>query len=142
MKSAFLLRIPFIKLEALHLIGRSALAAAKASGDVALIERAEHNAKQIEKAKTPWTLPFALALRAGAQSLRGASSQAAETLGYAARTFEKWDMLLYAKAADYRRGQLTGSAGGAGITASAEEWMRAHGVKNVPRLLDVLMPGF
>jgi hypothetical protein len=33
MKSLFLLRIPFIKLEALHLIGRSAPAAAAASGD-------------------------------------------------------------------------------------------------------------
>jgi hypothetical protein len=51
-------------------------------------------------------------------------------------------MLLYAKAADYRRGILTGRAGGVAITASAEEWMHARGVKNVPRLMDVLMPGF
>jgi hypothetical protein len=87
-------------------------------------------------------MPFALALRAGALSLRGSPAEAAELLSQAARAFEKWDLLLYAKAAEHRRGQLTGSAGGAAISASAEEWMRARGVKNVPRLLDVLMPGF
>jgi serine/threonine protein kinase len=142
MKSAFLLRIPFVKLEALHLIGRSALAAAAASGDAALIERAERNAREIEKEKEPWALPFALALRAGALSLRGSRDQAADVLSLAVRGFEKWDLQLYAKAADHRRGTLTGGAGGAGITATADEWIRARGVKNVPRLLDVLMPGF
>ena len=143
MKSSFLLRIPFVKLEALHLVGRTALAAAAASGDVALLERAEHNAREIEKEKkAAWAQPFALALRAGVASLRGAHDQAADILSLASRAFEKWDLFLYAKAADYRRGVLTGRAGGAAITASAEEWMLAKGVKNIPRLLDVLMPGF
>jgi serine/threonine protein kinase len=143
MKSSFLLRIPFVKLEALHLIGRAALAAAAASGDITLIERAERNAREIEKEKTSaWAQPFALALRAGVESLRGAHDNAADTLSLAARAFEKWDLLLYAKAADYRRGILTGRAGGAAITESAEEWLHARGVKNVPRLMDVLMPGF
>ncbi len=142
MKSSFLLRIPFVKLEALHLIGRTALAAAAASGDITLIERAERNAREIEKEKTAWAQPLAMSLRAGVASLRGAHDTAADTLSLAARAFEKWDMLLYAKAADYRRGILTGRAGGAAITASAEEWMHARGVKNVPRILDVLMPGF
>jgi hypothetical protein len=143
MKSSFLLRIPFVKLEALHLIGRTALAAAAASGDVSLLERAERNAREIEKEKAEaWAQPFALALRAGVASLRGNHEEAADTLSLASRAFEKWDLLLYAKAADHRRGILTGRAGGAAITASAEEWMHARGVKNVPRLMDVLMPGF
>jgi serine/threonine protein kinase len=142
MKSAFLLRIPFVKLEALHLIGRCALAAAAASGDVGLVERAEQNAREIEKEKAPWAQPFAMALRAGVAALRGDRDGAAKILGIAARAFEKGDLHLYAKAAEHRRGTLTGSAGGAGITASADEWLRARGVKNVPRILDVLMPGF
>jgi serine/threonine protein kinase len=143
MKSSFLLRIPFIKLEALHLIGRTALAAAAASGDVSLLERAERNAREIEKEKAEgWAQPFALALRAGVASLRGNHNEAADTLSLAARAFEKWDLLLYAKAADYRRGILTGGANGGAITASAEEWLHGRGVKNVARLLDVLMPGF
>jgi eukaryotic-like serine/threonine-protein kinase len=139
MKSAFLLRIPQVKIECLHLVGRAALAAAKASGDLALIARAEQNAREIEKEKAPWADAFALALRAGAYALRGAREDAADTLGQASRMFEKWDLLLYAKAADRRRGEVTGATG---ITESADSWLRARGVKNVPRFLDVLMPGF
>ncbi|HYC63013.1 MAG TPA: protein kinase [Thermoanaerobaculia bacterium] len=139
MKSAFLLRIAFVKLEALHLVGRCALAAAAASGDTSLIDRAERNAREIENERAPWAQPFALALRAGVASLRGANTTAADLLGQATRAFEKWDLLLYAKAADHRRGEVTGSAT---IVSSADEWLRARGVKNVPRMLDVLMPGF
>jgi len=98
MKSSLLLRIPFVKLEALHLIGRAAFAAAAATGDVTLIERAERNAREIEKEKTSaWAQPFALAIRAGVESHRGAHDNAADTLSLAARAFEKWDLLLYAK---------------------------------------------
>jgi serine/threonine protein kinase len=131
MKSAFLLRIPFVKMEALHLIGRCALAAAAASGDAALVDRAERNAREIEKEKAPWAQPFATSLRAGVASLRGQTTEKADLLAQAARGFEKWDLLLYAKAADHRRG-----------VAGAEEWLHARGVKNVPAMLDVLMPGF
>ncbi|MFL6246535.1 MAG: serine/threonine-protein kinase PknK [Thermoanaerobaculia bacterium] len=134
MKSAFLLRIPQVKIEALHLVGRSALAAAKVTGDVALIERAEANAREIEKENAPWAQPFALALRAGAFALRGSREESVDTLAQAARMFEKWDLMLYAKAADYRRG--------AAMRANAEEWLRFRGVKNVPNFVDVLMPGF
>jgi serine/threonine protein kinase len=142
MKKALLLRIPFVKLEALHLTGRCALAAALGSGDRNLVARAERNAREIEKEKTPWASPFATAVRAGVASLRGEKETAADLLAQTARGFEKAEMLLYARAADHRRGTLAGSAGGAAITDSAEEWMRARGVKDVPRLLDVLMPGF
>jgi serine/threonine protein kinase len=139
MKDAFLLRIPQVKIEALHLVGRSALAAAAASGDAALIERAERNAREIEKENAPWAVAFALALRAGVASLRGQKDEAADTLGRAARLFERWDLLLYAKAADHRRGEVTGSAT---IRESAEGWLQGRGVKNVKPFLSVLMPGF
>jgi hypothetical protein len=142
MKSAFLLRIPFVKLEGLHLMGRCALAAAIGSGDESLIVRAERNAAAIYKEKVAWAMPLALSLRAAVLSIRGKKEAALDTLGQAARAFEKHEMLLYAKAADHRRGTLTGSAGGRAITANADAWLRAHGVKNVPRFVDVLLPGF
>ena len=134
MKSAFLLRISQVKIEALHLVGRCALAAAKASGDLALIERAERNAREIEKQNAPWAQPFALALRAGAFAIRGQREESVDTLAQAARMFEKWDLMLYAKAAEYRRGGA--------MRANAEEWLRFRGVRNVPQFVDVLMPGF
>jgi hypothetical protein len=141
MKSAFLLRIPFVQLEALHLVGRCALAAAVHGKDAALLVRAERNAREIEKEKTPWAMPFAMALRAGVAAVRGDREHATDLLGTAARGFEKGEMMLYAKAAEYRRGVLTGGAGGAAIAKSAEEWMHARGVKNVGRLAGVLVPG-
>lgn len=134
MKSAFLLRIPQVRIEALHLVGRSALAAAKASGDASLIERAEANAREIEKTKEPWAQPFALALRAGVFALRGAQNDATDTLAQASRLFEKWELMLYAKASDYRRGSR--------MRDNAEEWLRGRGVKNVASFVDVLVPGF
>jgi hypothetical protein len=142
MKSAFLLRIPFVKLEALHLVGRCALAAAMGSGDTTLVARAEKNAGEIEKAKTAWAQPFALALRAGVAAIRKQDEDARDLLGQASRVFEKHEMLLYAKAAEHRRGTFTGGAGGRAIAANADGWLRARGVKNVPRLLEVLLPGF
>ncbi|MDQ3282058.1 MAG: protein kinase, partial [Acidobacteriota bacterium] len=142
MKSAFLLRIPFVKLEALHLVGRCALAAAIGSGDMSLVARAEKNANEIEKEKAAWAQPFALALRAGVAAIRNRTEEARDALSQAARAFEKHEMLLYAKAAEHRRGTLTGGAGGRAIAANADGWLRARGVQNVPRLLDVLMPGF
>jgi hypothetical protein len=142
MKSAFLLRIPFVKLEGLHLMGRCALAAALGSGDESLVARAEGHATAIEKMKVPWALPFAMALRAAISSIGGNKEDALDVLGQASRVFEKHEMLLYAKAAEHRRGTLTGSAGGRAIAANADAWLRARGVKNVPRFVDVLLPGF
>ncbi|HYH06335.1 MAG TPA: protein kinase [Thermoanaerobaculia bacterium] len=142
LEAAFLLRIPFVKLEALHLTGRCALAAAIGSRDRSLLARVERNARAIEKEKVAWALPFAMALRAGVASVRGEKERAVDVLSTAARAFEKAELMLYAKAADHRRGTLTGGAGGAAIVASAEEWMRDRGVRNVPRLLSVLIPGF
>jgi serine/threonine protein kinase/tetratricopeptide (TPR) repeat protein len=142
MKAAFLLRIPFVKLEALHLTGRCALAAAIGSKDHSLLARVERHAREIEKEKIAWATPFALSLTAGIANVRGAQEMAIDTLGRAARAFEKAELMMYAKAAEHRRGTLTGGAGGAAIVASAEAWMRERGVRNVPRFLDVLMPGF
>lgn len=142
MKASFLLRIPFVKLEALHLVGRCALAAAIGSGDLSLLDRVERNAREIEKGIAKWTLPFAVALRAGVAAVRGAKAEANEKLEQARRGFEKSEMFLYANAAAWRRGTLLGGDEGSTLVATAEEWMRRQGVKNVARMADVLMPGF
>jgi hypothetical protein len=142
MKESFLLRIPFVKFEALHLIGRCALAAAIGSRDHSLLDRVERNARDIEKFKVAWMMPFALALRAGVAAVRGTDAQALDTLERAARGFEKAEINLYANAASWRRGALLGGDEGRRLVAVAEEWMTGQGVKNVPRLVDVLVPGF
>lgn len=142
MKASFLLRIPFVKLEALHLVGRCALAAAIGSRDLSLLDRVERDAREIEKGKSTWTLPFAMALRAGVSAVRGAKAEAMDYLERATTGFEKSEMLLYANAASWRRGTLAGGNEGRALMSHAEEWMRSQGVKNVAKIADVLVPGF
>ncbi|HEX2120396.1 MAG TPA: hypothetical protein VHL59_02035, partial [Thermoanaerobaculia bacterium] len=142
MKASFLLRIPFVKMEGLHLKGRSALAAAMGSGDRALLESVERDAKGIESEKSSWAMPLAWSLRAGVAALRGDVETAADLLQRAERGFEKTEMLLYAKAAAHRHGTLIAGDGGRDLVVSAESWMQQQGIRNPKRLLDVLMPGF
>ena len=139
MKAAFLMRISFVKMEGLHLKGRCALAAAAEGGDRALLESVERDATAIEKAKVPWALPFAHSLRAGVASVRGDKAQAADLLDRAVRGFEKSEMMLYARAASYRRGEILGAPD---LIEASESWMREQGVKNPARMLAMLMPGF
>ena len=142
MASSFLLRVPFLKLEALHLAGRCALAASVRNGDASLIARAAKHAAAIEHEKIAWAMPFAASLRAAIAAQGGQREKALELLAHAARAFERHEMLLWAKAAEHRRGTLAGTASGRATAADAEAWMQARGVRNVERLVDVLMPGF
>ena len=137
MKASLLLRIPFGNVECLHLNGRAAIAAAIGGGDRSLLDRAERDARAIEKVKIEWMMPFAHALRAGIAAARGKKENAVELLDRTARGFEKVEMMLYSKAAVYRRAQLTGSS-----TSEVDAWMREKGVRNPERLLAALMPGF
>jgi serine/threonine protein kinase len=142
MRASMLLRMPFVKIESLHLKGRSALAAAIGSRDAALLESVDRDAKEITEEKEAWAQPFALALRAGVARLRSNDELAADLLDRAARGFERAGVMLYARAASYRRGQLLGGDEGREIREASESWMRGQGVRNVPRLVDVLVPGF
>jgi hypothetical protein len=142
MASSFLLRVPFVKLEALHLVGRCAVAAASRNGDASLLVRAEKHAAAIEREKEPWAMPFAISLRAAVAAQRGNREKAVELLAQAARAFEQHEMMLWAKAAEYRRGTLAGTATGRVVAASAEAWLRGREVRDVGRFVDVLMPGF
>ena len=141
-KAAFMLRIPMVKIEGLHLKGRSAIAAAIGSRDKALIDSAERDAAGIEEEKVAWAQPLAFALRASVARLRGQDERAADMLDRAARGFERADLMLYARAAAYRRGELLAGDEGRELRETAETWMTGQGVRNVPRLLDVLVPGF
>ena len=142
LKASFLLRIPFAEIEARHLRGRSALAAAAGSRDNSLLERIEDDAKKIVKVRSTWSHALSFALRAGVAHLRGHVEEAAELLDRAARRFERVEMMLYARAAAFRRGQLIGGDGGRELREISQGWFDSQGVKNVPRLVDVLIPGF
>ncbi|HYR30003.1 MAG TPA: AAA family ATPase, partial [Thermoanaerobaculia bacterium] len=142
LKGSFLLRIPFAEIEARHLRGRAALSAAIGSRDNTLLERIEDDAKQIAKIRSTWSHAYSYALRAGAANLRGKPEEALDLLERASRRFERAEMVLYARAAAWRRASLIGGDSGREMRASIQAWFTSQGVKNVPRLADVLLPGF
>jgi len=137
MKKSLLLRVPFLQFEALHLLGRSALAAANAGGDRKLLDRVLRKAQAIEKMDGDWMLPFALALRGGVTAAHGSTADAIALFDRAAKGFEEHGVALYAKAATWRRGMLLGDRT---LSASAEAWMTAQGVRNVQGIVNVLVP--
>ena len=142
LKASFLLRIPFAEIEARHLRARAALAATIGSKDNSLLDRIDDDAKRIVNVRSTWSHALSFALRAGVANLRGRVEEAAELLDRASRRFERAEMMLYAKTAAFRRAQLIGGDGGRELGASTQHWFEAQGVKNVPRLADVLVPGF
>jgi eukaryotic-like serine/threonine-protein kinase len=140
-KSTFLMRMPFSAMEARHLRSRSLLAAAMQTNDLSLLARVEHDAARIQRINSTWSYAFASALRAGALAMRGQKEEAADLLGRASRAFERTEMLLYARAAAYRRGELLGGEEGRALKQTSQTWLETQGVKNVAKMADVLVPG-
>jgi serine/threonine protein kinase len=145
---SLLLRVQFIRIEALHLRARTALAAAaSATGSgvadrSALLRAAEADARRIEREAMPWSDPLAALLRAALSSARGDREGAIGRLEAAARGCDATDMALYAHAARRRQGELLGGDAGRALVDAADAWLRARGVACPDRLVAALAPGF
>jgi hypothetical protein len=113
------LRIQNVRVEALHLRARCALAAGKRS-------EAERIASRIARERMPWATALA-------RLLRGDDLERAE------REFEAVDMHLCAAACRRRRGQLTCDDE---LVAAADAWMHKKWIRNPARMTDLYAPGF
>ena len=132
-----LLRIQFVRVEALHLRGRCRLACR--DGD---LTRVLADARAIEAQRTPWGDALAQLLRAGIAARNADVRAAVAHLAEAAAGFDPASMALYAAAARRRRGELTDGPAGDLLRARADEWLATQDVRNPPRLLATLTPGF
>jgi hypothetical protein len=132
-----LLRIQFVRVEALHLRGRCRLACR--DGD---LTRVLADARAIEAQRTPWGDALAQLLRAAIAARNDDRRAAVAHLAEAAAGFDPANMALYAAAARRRRGELTDGPAGALLRARADEWLAAQNVRDPPRLLATLTPGF
>jgi hypothetical protein len=109
------LRVQFIRIEAIHMRGRAALAAAKPGAEgVALRRRALADARRLDREKMRWASALGRLLRAGVAAQEGRRDLADHLLGEAISELEALDMHLYAQAARRARGE----------TAAVDEWMR------------------
>jgi serine/threonine protein kinase len=143
LSGSMILRVQIIRIEALHLKARCALAAAASSTSDAqqLIGVAERLARQISKEGMKWADPLATLLQAGVASLRNDKQTAISLLSKACEGFEEAHMKLYAAAAKRRLGEITGGVDGQRLTDEADSWMREQKIKAPTRITRMLAPG-
>jgi hypothetical protein len=151
---SMLLRIQVLRLEAMHLRARAALAVSAIGGEgcEAKLTVAEKLARRIERENMSWAKPLGRLISAGvaSQRARGAGKAAApgspSTCGTllleAIQGFDESDMGLYAAAARRRLGETTGGAEGERLVTEADAWMRAQRIKNSAAMTKMLAPGF
>jgi hypothetical protein len=126
------LRVQVVRVEALSLRGRAALAAAVARPREAggLMRVALESAEAIERERLPWAEALALLLRAGVARLTGQHDELRARLDAAAQRFAGEGMLLHAWVA--RRWDER---------AACDQWLAGQWVRRPERLAALLAPG-
>jgi serine/threonine protein kinase len=142
LSDSMMLRVQIIRIEALHLKARCALAAAALKrSDHRLIDVAENQARQISKEGMKWADPLAALARAGVASLRNEKQTTISLLSNACAGFEEAHMKLYAAVAKRRLGEITGGVKGQLLIDEADLWMREQKIKAPTRIAQMLAPG-
>lgn len=144
LENSMLLRIQVLRLEAMHLQARAALATAVADKHVARqrLRVAETMARRIAKERMPWSDPFVALIRAAIAHSRRDSTAARTLLSDAIERFDLADMHLYAMAARRRLGQLTNGERGAELQREVDRWMAEQKIHQPQRMTQMLAPGF
>ncbi|HET6890673.1 MAG TPA: hypothetical protein VFH31_06190, partial [Pyrinomonadaceae bacterium] len=132
-----------LRIEAMHLLARAALASAKNSSETETrLRTAEKLAGRIAKERVPWGMPFSYLVRAGVAYQRGHSSVAVGLLSQAIEAFDLADIDLYEAVARRRLGELVGGERGLRDIAEADAWMRKRQVLNPETMTRLMAPGF
>ena len=142
MENSLLLRIPAVRVEALMLRARTALATNGGGRDAAKLRMAEKMAKTIAKVDMSWSRPFSTLLRATMAHQRGEAAQALELLAETIQSFERAEMLLHAAAVRRRLGEKLRDERGSQLVAQANAWMSGQKIKNPEAMTRMLAPGF
>ncbi|MDQ2856125.1 MAG: AAA family ATPase [Acidobacteriota bacterium] len=145
LNNSMLLRLQIVRVEALHLQARTALATAIVSNPqkhARLYRIAAKIAQRITREKMPWSDPFAALIRAAIATGGNQHEQAIALLSEAMTGFELADQSLYAAASRRRLGQMLGGERGAELIAAADKWMRNQEIKNPALMTRMLAPGW
>jgi hypothetical protein len=145
---ALILQVRVMKVEALHLHGSAALAAAaqeaergEASERARMLAVAERDARRISAIGWALATPHAQVLRAGVAALRKDDAKAVAELDAAVRGFDSVAMHLHAASARWHLGHLRGGDEGRVLVARAEAWMTEQGVASAAQLAATITPG-
>ena len=142
LEKSMLLRIQGLRIDAMQLRGRLAVASALGRQKEARLRIAETVADRIAREDMPYSNPYARLIRAGIARTRGDDVSAVALLERALQEFEAADMRLYAIATRYRLGEMVGGERGDELLKSANEWMSRQQIKNPPRVVNLMAPGF
>ncbi|MBA2527601.1 MAG: protein kinase [Pyrinomonadaceae bacterium] len=143
LERSMLFRVQVLRIEAMHLQARAALATAAGSNDKKnRLRVADNMAQRIAKEKIAWALPFASLVRAGIAHQEGESSKVINLLSEAVENFDLADIDLYAAATRRRLGEIIGNERGRQLVAEANTWMSKQEIKNPAAMTRMLAPGF
>jgi hypothetical protein len=143
LQSSLYMRIQNIRLEALFLRARGALAAAAnnpARRD--LLADARRSAKKMLRERSGWADPLAELALAGAASIDDSPGDTRRHLESARRLAEAAGMTMFGAAASWHLGELLGGSEGQKLMEAANGRMAAERVKNPLRVVAMLAPGF
>jgi hypothetical protein len=143
LEDSMLFRIQVLKIEAMHLRARAALATASGSNEKThRLRIAERLAQRIAKERMVWSAPFVSLIRAAVAQQRGEAHKSAALLAEALESFSLADLDLNAAATRRRLGETLGGERGQQLVSEADAWMRNQQIKNPAAMTRLLVPGF
>jgi serine/threonine protein kinase/tetratricopeptide (TPR) repeat protein len=143
LEDSMLMRIQVLRIEALHLKARAALAsAAKGDDSAQRLKTAEKLARRMAAERVAWANPFVSLVRAAVAHQRGDVSKAVGLLSQAVETFDLADIDLYAAVARRRLGEQLGDERGQRHIREADAWMRTRQIQNPQAMTRMMAPGF
>jgi serine/threonine protein kinase/tetratricopeptide (TPR) repeat protein len=143
LEDSMLMRIQILRIEAMHLQARAALASAPRSNDKGRrLKMAEKLARRIASERVEWATPFVQLVNAALAYQRGDHSGAVGLLTQAMESFDLADIDLYEAVARRRLGELLGDDRGQRHIDDADAWMRKRLIKNPAAMTQMMAPGF
>jgi hypothetical protein len=144
LEKSMLLRTQGIRIDALHLRARLALASATSREPERQrrLRIAERAADRIAKEDMAWSNPLATLTRAGIAWQRGDRETSAALTREALTGLEATETGLYAAGARRRLGELLGGDEGRELITKADEWMGRQQIRNPPAFTRLMAPGF
>jgi hypothetical protein len=142
-KKSLIMRAEIVRVEALQMHARCALAAATSDPEFRpLLRAAERDARQLEQEEPPRPQAHAKLIRAGVAGVRGDIPRAIVLLADAAQACDTADMRLHAAAARRRLGEFLGGDEGRDLVDAANRWMASQGIRKPDRIVTMYVPGF
>lgn len=140
LQASMLLRTQILRIDAMHLKARAALATAGTNQERLAV--AESMADRIAKEEMHWSDPVVALIRAAIAKHRDNVPEVTAYLTEAIEGFIAADMYLYAAVARRRLGETLSGEPGKALIKEADHWMSGQTIRNPKALTRLLAPGF